>query len=66
MRRESKQYVEKLFKQFDKIGAGAIYKSDMKKLVETVVPETLGDPELEALLLQHVKSELSNLAILTI
>lgn len=60
MRRESKQYVEKLFKQFDKTGAGAIHRSDMKKLVEKVVPTErliLDVAELDALLLQHAKSK---------
>lgn len=60
MRRESKCFVEKLFKKYDKIGAGAIPRTDMKTLVEKVVPAymQLDNEELEEMLTKHAKSML--------
>ncbi|OXA46470.1 uncharacterized protein LOC110856159 [Folsomia candida] len=57
LKRESKDFVQKLFKKQDKNNAAAIHKSDMKKILQSVLPEYFldYDAELEQLLLQHVK-----------
>jgi len=58
LKRESREFVQKQFKKFDRNGAAAIHRNDMIKILTTVLPEynqAIEKLEMEELLKQHVK-----------
>lgn len=56
IKRESKQYIEKMFKKHDTLNCGAVTKASMKQIVDTLLtPTPYDEEELETLMLNHVK-----------
>lgn len=54
--------VEKVFKKYDKFGSASIPKDDMKKLLQTIIPDydiPTYDPELNELLGNYLKGNSS-------
>jgi hypothetical protein len=50
--------VEKLFKKLDTMNVGAIQKSEMQKLVESVCPDFREQPELDEFMTKVARSTL--------
>jgi len=56
LKRESRAYLEKLFKKEDDLGSGSISMEAMRKITKDIVPEFEQFEELEEIMGKHLKS----------
>ncbi|CAG7726623.1 unnamed protein product [Allacma fusca] len=56
IKRESKQYLEKLFKKYDTLNCGAVSMADMRSIIIALLsPQEFDKEELERLMSNHIK-----------